>query len=158
MIRMCFSTRCPFSAFSVLGSRSPMTRSESRTDDTSGLVTITAVSAYRIASVAPRSMPAGLSQITQSNLLRNSSMAPATPCSVSASFVPGLRGRQRPQRLEPLVSDEGLRKLRDALDDVDRRLRDAPLSSADQGLRRPTSKSTTAIFCLPSLPCPCSKS
>ena len=142
MIRMCFSTRRPFSAFSVLGSRSPMTRSESRTDDT-----ITAVSANRIASVAPRSMPAGLSQITQSNLLRNSSMAPATPCSVSASFVPGLRGRQRPQRLEPLVSDEGLRKLRDALDDVDRRPRDAPLPSADQGLRRPTSKSTTRVGC-----------
>jgi hypothetical protein len=62
-------------------------------------------------------------------------------------LVPGLRGRQRPQRLEPLVSDEGLRKLRDALDDVDRRPRDAPLPSADQGLRRPTSKSTTRVGC-----------
>jgi hypothetical protein len=58
-----------------------MTRSESRTDDT-----ITAVSANRIASVAPRSMPAGLSQITQSNLLRNSLMTPATPCSVRTSL------------------------------------------------------------------------
>ena len=39
-----------------------MMRSESRTDDTSGLVTTTASSAKRIASKAPRSIPAGLSQ------------------------------------------------------------------------------------------------
>jgi hypothetical protein len=36
------------------------------------LATITAGSANRMASVAPRSMPAGLSQITQSNLVRSS--------------------------------------------------------------------------------------
>ena len=49
-------------------------RSESRTDDTSGLVTTMAASACRMASVAPRSMPAGLSQTIQSNLV-----GPATP-------------------------------------------------------------------------------
>ena len=41
-------------------------RSLSRTDDTSGFVTMMARSAWRMASWAPRSMPAGLSQITQS--------------------------------------------------------------------------------------------
>ena len=61
-------------------------RSESRTEDTSGLVTMTAASANRMASVAPRSMPAGLSQITQSNFARSSLMTLATPCSVSASL------------------------------------------------------------------------
>src|SRR3954447_25123565 len=67
VIRRCLSTRSPFSARRVLESSMPMMRSESRTEDTSGLVTMTAASAKRIASVAPRSMPAGLSQITQSN-------------------------------------------------------------------------------------------
>src|SRR5216683_3275849 len=83
---MCFSMRSPRSALSVLESRSPMMRSESRTEDTSGLVTMTAASANRMASVAPRSIPAGLSQITQSNLLRNSLITLATPCSVRASL------------------------------------------------------------------------
>ena len=63
-----------------------MMRWESCTEDTSGLVTTTAASAWRMASVAPRSMPAGLSQITQSNFGRNSSMTRATPSSVSASL------------------------------------------------------------------------
>ena len=49
-----------------------MMRSESRTEETSGLVTTTATSAWRMASVAPRSMPAGLSQITQSKRSRSS--------------------------------------------------------------------------------------
>ena len=63
-----------------------MMRSESRTEETSGLVTTTATSAWRMASVAPRSMPAGLSQITQSNFSRSSAMTRATPSSVSASL------------------------------------------------------------------------
>ena len=61
-------------------------RSESRTDDTSGLVTTTAMSALRIASSAPRSIPAGLSQITQSNFSRSSAITRSTPSVVSASL------------------------------------------------------------------------
>ena len=61
-------------------------RSLSRTEETSELATMTAASAKRIASVAPRSMPAGLSQITQSNLSRSSLMTRPTPSSVSASL------------------------------------------------------------------------
>ena len=76
----------PSSAFSVLESRRPMMRSESRTEETSGLVTITASSAKRMASVAPRSIPAGLSQITQSNRIRNSTITRAMPSSVRASL------------------------------------------------------------------------
>src|SRR5215207_1217125 len=60
----------------------PMMRSESRTEETSGFVTMTAASAKRIARVAPRSMPAGLSQITQSNFSRSSPITRATPSSV----------------------------------------------------------------------------
>src|SRR5580704_2494401 len=85
-MRRCLSMRWPFSARSVLESSSPMMRSESRTEDTSGLVTMTAASANRMASVAPRSMPAGLSQITQSNLARRSVITRATPSSVNASL------------------------------------------------------------------------
>ena len=60
-------------------------RSESRTDDTSGLVTTGEIGvAHR--ELAPRSMPAGLSQITQSNFSRSSSMTRFTPSSVSASL------------------------------------------------------------------------
>src|SRR5438105_540124 len=50
-MRRYFSMHWPFSAFSVLESRSPIIRSESRTEDTSGLVIITARSAKRMASV-----------------------------------------------------------------------------------------------------------
>ena len=63
-----------------------MIRSESRTEETSGLVTTTATSAWCMASWAPRSMPAGESQMTQSNLSRSSSITRATPASVSASL------------------------------------------------------------------------
>ena len=96
-----------------------MMRSESRTDDTSGLVTMTAASAKRMASVAPRSMPAGLSQITQSNLPRSSLMTLATPDLGQRILVAGLRGRQQPQGLDALVADERLRELRHALHHVD---------------------------------------
>ena len=44
-------------------------RSESRTEDTSGLVTTTASSAKYIAMVAPCSIPAGESQTIKSKLL-----------------------------------------------------------------------------------------
>src|ERR1700678_160718 len=81
--------RSPRSAQRVFESSRPTMRSESRTDETSGLVTTTALSANRIASRAPRSMPAGLSQITQSKPARNSLMTRSTPSSVSASLSRG---------------------------------------------------------------------
>jgi hypothetical protein len=61
-------------------------RLESRTDEISGLVTMSAWSANRIASRAPRSMPAGVSQSTQSKLSRSSRMTRSTPSSVRASL------------------------------------------------------------------------
>ena len=45
VIKRCFSTRSPCSAFTVLESSIPMMRSESRTEETSGLVMMTASSA-----------------------------------------------------------------------------------------------------------------
>ena len=45
VISTCFSTRSPLSALTVFESSIPMMRSESRTDETSGLVTMTASSA-----------------------------------------------------------------------------------------------------------------
>ena len=104
-------------------------RSESRTEETSGLVTTTAASAWRIASVAPRSMPAGLSQITQSNFSRNS---PITRCDALCGqrvLVAGLRGRQQRQRLDALVADQRLRQLGVALHDVDEVEHDAALGA-----------------------------
>ena len=68
------------------GVKDPDNAIEIRTDETSGLVTIMAVSANRIASVAPRSMPAGLSQITQSNIFRSAVITRNTPSSVRASL------------------------------------------------------------------------
>ena len=63
-----------------------MIRSESRTEETSGLVTTTATSAWRIARVAPRSMPAGLSQMIQSKVSRSSFMTISTPSDVRLSL------------------------------------------------------------------------
>ncbi|MCY1308478.1 hypothetical protein D9M70_584910 [compost metagenome] len=61
-------------------------RSESRTEETSGLVTTMAISAWRMASVAPRSMPAGLSQITQSKAFCRAAMTFSTPSGVRLSL------------------------------------------------------------------------
>ncbi|MNG33420.1 hypothetical protein D3C84_1196660 [compost metagenome] len=61
-------------------------RSESRTEETSGLVTTIASSAKYMARWAPFSMPAGESQTTYSKSLRSSSMTFSTPSSVSASL------------------------------------------------------------------------
>ena len=97
----------------------PMMRSESRTEETSGLVTMTASSAKRIASVAPRSMPAGLSHSTQSNLVAQIGDDPADALFGERVLVAGLRGRQQPQILQPLVADQRLRQFGDALHDVD---------------------------------------
>ena len=87
--------RSPFSASSVFELSRPMMRSESRTDDTSGLVTMIAVSANRMASVAPRSMPAGLSQITQSNFARSSLITRCDAFLGQRVLVARLRGWQQ---------------------------------------------------------------
>jgi len=63
-------------------------------------------------------MPAGLSQITQSNFPHLVDDV-ADALFSQRILVAGLRGRQQPQGLEPFVTDERLRQLRDALDDVD---------------------------------------
>ena len=110
----------------------PMMRSESRTEETSGLVTTTATSAWRIASVAPFSMPAGLSQMIQSNFSRSSSTTRATPSVGQRVLVAGLRGRQQRQVVHPLVADQRLRQLGVALDHVDQVEHDAPLGPHHQ--------------------------
>ena len=96
------------------------------------MVTTTARSAWRIASVAPRSMPAGLSQMTQSNFSRSSSMTRATPSSVSASLSRVCEAGSSEQRLEPLVADQRLGELGVALDDVDEVEDHAPLGAHDE--------------------------
>src|SRR5271166_6508941 len=145
---MCFSIRSPFSAFSVLESRSPMIRSESRTEETSGLVTITAASANRIARVAPRSIPAGLSQMTQSNLLRISFMTAATPTSVRASLsrvCEAGSSHNVSKRLSRIRACESFATPWITLMRSKTTRRSAP--NTRSRLRSPTSKSTTATFC-----------
>src|SRR3954449_7639807 len=144
-MRMCFSMRSPFSAFSVFESSNPMMRSESRTDDTSGLVTMTAVSANRIARVAPRSIPAGLSQITQSNFSRISLMTLPTPSSVRASLsrVCDAGSSQRvSSRLSRMSACDSFAMPWTTLMRSKTTRRSAPITRSR--LRRPTSKSTTA--------------
>ena len=123
-------------------------RSESRTDDTSGLVTITAVSAKRIASVAPRSIPAGLSQITQSNCPRSSLMMLATPSSVRASLsrvCDAGSSHRVPSRLSRISACESFATPCTTLMKSKTTRRSAPITRSR--LRSPTSKSTTATFC-----------
>ncbi|MNN68528.1 hypothetical protein D3C81_1842480 [compost metagenome] len=61
-------------------------RSESRTEDTSGLVTTMAMSAKYIARWAPVSMPAGESQRMYSKSFFSSSMTRSTPSLLRASL------------------------------------------------------------------------
>src|SRR5262245_54973151 len=150
VIRRCLSTRPPFSAFSVLESSNPMMRSESRTEETSGLVTITAASACRMASVAPRSMPAGLSQITQSNFSRKASITRATPSSVSASLsrvCEAGRSHRFSTRLSRISACGSLATPCTTLIRSNTTRRSAP--SMRSRLRRPTSKSTTTTLSPP---------
>ena len=109
-----------------------MMRSASRIEETSGLTTTTATSACRIARVAPFSIPAGLSQITQSNCARNSAMTLRDPVLGQAVLVPALRSWQKSERVEALVSNEGLRELCLAFDDIDQIEDHAPLGTHDQ--------------------------
>src|SRR6476469_4184018 len=149
-MRMCFWTCSPFSARTVLESSMPMMRSESRTEETSGLVTITASSAKRIAMEAPRSMPAGLSQITQSKRSRKSSMTLPTPSSVSASLsrVCEAGSSQRvSSRLSRIKACGSLATPCTTLMRSNTTRRSAPITRSR--LRRPTSKSTTTTLCPP---------
>ena len=96
-----------------------MMRSESRTDETSGLVTMIAASAWRMASIGaaldagravaddPVELPAQLGD------------HPRDAVFGQGILVAGLRGGQQAQGLDPLVADQRLGKLGDALDDVD---------------------------------------
>src|SRR6476661_2137826 len=146
-MRMCFSTRSPFSARTVLESSMPMMRSESRTEETSGLMTITASSAKRIAIEAPRSMPAGLSQITQSKRLRRSSMTLPTPSSVSASLsrVCEAGSSQRfSSRLSLISACGSFATPCTTLMRSNTTRRSAPITRSR--LRKPTSKSTTTTL------------
>ena len=123
-------------------------RSESRTDDTSGLVTMTATSANRIASVAPRSIPAGLSQITQSNFPRSSLMTSATPSSVSASLsrvCDAGSNHSVSRRLSRMSACDSFATPWMTLTRSKTTRRSAPITRSR--LRSPTSKSTTATFC-----------
>ena len=107
-------------------------RSESRTEETSGLVTTTATSAWRMASVAPRSMPAGLSQITQSNFSRSSSMTRATPSSVRASLSRVCEAGSSESVSSRLSRISACDELGVALDDVDEVEDDAALGAHDE--------------------------
>ncbi|MNN44248.1 hypothetical protein D3C81_1585280 [compost metagenome] len=69
----------------LLASR-PSIRSESRTEETSGLVTTIASSAKYMARWAPFSIPAGESQTTYSKVFASSSMTLPTPSRVRASL------------------------------------------------------------------------
>src|SRR5215469_10209367 len=145
---MCFSTRWPFSARSVLESKSPIMRSESRTEETSGLVTMTAMSAKRMASVAPRSMPAGLSQMTQSNFARSSVMTRPTPSSVSASLsrvCEAGSSHSVSTRLSRISACGSFATPCTTLIRSNTTRRSAPITRSR--LRRPTSKSTTQTDC-----------
>ncbi|MEH2577241.1 hypothetical protein V1272_006576 [Bradyrhizobium sp. AZCC 1708] len=72
-----------------------------------------------MASVAPRSMPAGLSHRIQSNRLLSSAITRPTPSSVSASLSRVCEAGQQPEIFQPLVADQGLRQLGDTLHHVD---------------------------------------
>src|SRR5215831_15151149 len=126
----------------------PMMRSESRTEETSGFVTMIASSAKRMASIAPRSIPAGLSQSTQSKLLRNSSMMRPTPSSVSASLslVCDAGSRHRFSiRLSRIKACGSLATPCTTLIRSNTTRRSAPITRSR--FRRPTSKSITTTFC-----------
>src|SRR6476619_448304 len=101
-----------------------------------------------MASVAPRSMPAGLSQRTQSNLVFSSAMIRPTPSSVSASLslVCDAGSSHRLSTRLSRISDCGsLATPCTTLMRSNTTRRSAPITRSR--LRRPTSKSTTTTFC-----------
>src|SRR6516162_5517928 len=139
--------RSPCSARRVFASSRPMMRSASRTDETSGLATTIARSEKRIASVAPRSMPAGLSQMIQSNHLRISSMTRPTPSSVRASLSRVCEAGRRKRFSSLLSRTSAWGSLASPWATLIRSYttrRSAPMTRSR--LRKPTSKSTTATL------------
>src|SRR3954470_7916509 len=101
-----------------------------------------------MASVAPRSMPAGLSHRIQSNRLLSSSMTRPTPSSVSASLsrVWEAGSSQRfSSRLSRIRACGSLATPCTTLMRSKTTRRSAPITRSR--LRRPTSKSTTTTFC-----------
>src|SRR6266545_2046621 len=101
-----------------------------------------------MASVAPLSMPAGLSQITQSNFLRRSAITRATPFSVRASlsWVWEAGSNERvSMRLSRMSACGSLARPWTTLIRSYTTRRSAPITKSR--LRRPTSKSITTTFC-----------
>src|SRR6185312_7126214 len=101
-----------------------------------------------MASVAPRSMPAGLSHRIQSNRLLSSSMTRPTPSSVSASLsrVCEAGSSQRfSSRLSRIKACGSLATPCTTLMRSNTTRRSAPITRSR--LRRPTSKSTTTTLC-----------
>src|SRR5689334_2512554 len=101
-----------------------------------------------MASVAPRSIPAGLSHRIQSNRLLSSSMTRPTPSSVSASLslVCEAGSSQRfSSRLSRIKACGSLATPCTTLMRSNTTRRSAPIIRSR--LRRPTSKSTTATLC-----------
>src|SRR6187455_1520070 len=101
-----------------------------------------------MASVAPRSMPAGLSHRIQSNRLLSSSMTRPTPSSVSASLslVCEAGSSQRfSSRLSRIKACGSLATPCTTLMRSKTTRRSAPITRSR--LRKPTSKSTTTTFC-----------
>src|SRR3954467_8298631 len=101
-----------------------------------------------MASVAPRSMPAGLSHRIQSNRLLSSPMTRPTPSSVSASLslVWEAGSSQRfSSRLSRIKACGSLATPCTTLMRSNTTRRSAPITRSR--LRRPTSKSTTTTFC-----------
>ena len=77
-------------------------------------------------------MPAGLSQRIQSNLVLQLRDDVADPFLGQRILVAGLRRRQQPQILQALVADQRLRKLGNALDDIDQVEHDPPFRPHDK--------------------------
>src|SRR5580704_4430669 len=101
-----------------------------------------------MASVAPRSMPARLSQITQSNLVRKSLMTDATPSSVRASLSRVWDAGSKhsvSMRLSRMSACDNLAVPCTTLIRSKTTRRSAPITRSR--LRKPTSKSTTTTFC-----------
>src|SRR5580692_5385376 len=98
-------------------------------------------------SIAPRSIPAGLSQMIQSNLFRNSVMILPTPSSVSASLsrvCEAGSSHRFSRRLSRMRACERLAMPCTTLMKSNTTRRSAP--STRSRLRKPTSKSTTTTF------------
>src|SRR3954471_2323908 len=139
----------PSIARCVLLPSMPRMRSESRTDDTSGLVTTSASSAKCIASSAPVSMPAGGSQTMYSKSIAARSFSTfSTPSLVSASLSRVCEAGSTNRFSHCLSLISVWCRLASSLITLIRSYttrRSQPMIRSR--LRRPTSKSMTAVLC-----------